>query len=345
MTRIKLRFIQAWVDREGRVHRYFRRPGYPRVRLPGLPGSTEFMEAYRAALNVPFIEIGAAKRSKPGSVSTAIAAYYGSPDFAVLAPGTKAARRGILERFRTKHGDKPIALLPQKFIVSMLGELPPHAARNWLKALRGLLQYSITLEMRADDPTQGIKLKTIKSDGHHTWDEAEVARYEAKHPIGSKARLALALGLYTAQRRGDVIKIDRQHVRDGILTVRQQKTGTLLSIPMHSELQIVIAATPSLHLLLTTKTGKAYGATDFSEQFRRWCDAAGLPKSCTFHGLRKTACRRLAEAGCTVHEIAAISGHLSLKEIERYTKAVDQLRLAQSAMQRTQQQPFTVKPI
>ena len=307
-----------------------------------MPGSAEFMAAYQAALATPHIEIGAATRSKPGSVSTAIAAYYGSPDFAVLAPGTKAMRRAILERFRNEHGDKPIALLPQKFIGLILAKMKPHAARNWLKALRALSQFAVFLEMRADDPTQGIKLKAIKSDGHHTWSEGEIAQYEAHHAIGTKARLALAL--YTAQRRGDVIRMGRQHLRDGVLSVRQEKTGTSLSIPVHSELQAILDATPSKHLtLLTIKTGKAYSGNDFSEQFRVWCDAAGLPKVCTFHGLRKAACRRLAEAGCTTHEIAAISGHLTLKEIERYTKAADQLRLAQSAMQRTGQQQTPVK--
>jgi len=69
--------------------------------------------------------------------------------------------------------------------------------------------------------------------------------------------------------------------------------------------------------------------------FAKACAKAGLSSDCTFHGLRKAACRRLAEAGCTVHEIAAISGHASLKEVERYTKAVDQTRLAQAAMART----------
>jgi integrase len=65
------------------------------------------------------------------------------------------------------------------------------------------------------------------------------------------------------------------------------------------------------------------------------CDRAGLSSACTFHGLRKAACRRLAEAGCTVHEIAAISGHASLAEIERYTRAADQERLARMAMDKT----------
>lgn len=83
---------------------------------------------------------------------------------------------------------------------------------------------------------------------------------------------------------------------------------------------------------LVNASGSAYTAAGFGNLFRGWCDQAGLPKACSAHGLRKAACRRLAEAGCTVHEIAAISGHLSLTELQRYTKAVDQRHLARAAM-------------
>src|SRR5262249_39814853 len=150
-------------------------------------------------------------------------------------------------------------------------------------------------------------------------------------------------GLYTAQRRGDVVRIGRQHFRDGVLTVRQQKTGAVLAIPVHRDLAAVIAATPAGHLtLLTTKSGKSYDANVFSAEFKKWCDAAGLPGHCTFHGLRKAACPRLADAGCTAHEIAAISGHKTLMEVERYTMAADQVRLARAAMERIANE--SVKP-
>ena len=98
-------------------------------------------------------------------------------------------------------------------------------------------------------------------------------------------------------------------------------------------MQAVLDATPSEHLtFLVTATGKPYGGNAFSEQFRKWCDAAGLPKRCKPHGLRKEACRRLAEAGCAEKQIMAISGHATSKELLRYTKAADQIRLAQAAM-------------
>jgi integrase len=332
MTALRLRYVQAWVDGEGRVHHYFRRAGFPRVRLPGLPGSAQFLAAYQAALDTPAFEIGS-KRSTPGSVSMAIAAFYGSTSFAALAPRTKQMRHAILERFRAEHGDKPIKDMPQKFLVALLAKKKPFAARNWLKTLRQLLQFAISIELRSDDPTQGIKLAKVKSDGHHTWDEDQIAAYEAFHPIGSKARLALALGIYTAQRRGDVIRMGRQHIRDGVLTVKQQKTGVELAIPVHPQLQAILDATPAAHLtLLTTKSGQPYAGNDFSEQFRAWCNAAGLPKVCKFHGLRKAALTRLADAGCSTHMIAAISGHLTLKEIQRYTNKADRARLAREAM-------------
>jgi len=179
-------------------------------------------------------------------------------------------------------------------------------------------------------------VKVPSSDGHHTWTEDEISQFEAVHLIGSKARLALALGLYTAQRRGDVVRMGRQHIRHGELMVRQGKTNAALVIPVLPELAAIINATPTGHLtLLVTKTGKSYGANDFSEQFRKWCDDASLPPECSFHGLRKAALTRLADAGCTAHQIAAISGHKTLKEIERYTKAADQRRLAREAMAKT----------
>jgi integrase len=343
MSRIQLRYVQQWVDTEGRVHRYFRRPGYPRVRLPGLPGSAEFMQAYQDALSSRPEPIGAA-RTKPGSLDAALVSYYESRSFKGLADNTRGMRRAILERWREQHGGKPITMLPPEYISRALSEMQPHVARNWLKTIRHFAQYCVAHGLMRADPTLGIKPRAPKSEGYHTWSEPEIAQFEAHYPIASKARLALALGLYTAQRRGDVVKLGRQHIRDGVLTLRQGKTGTPLSIPIHTELRAILDATSTADqlTLLVTNKGRPYGPNDFSEQFRKWCDDAGLPPECSFHGLRKAACTRLAEAGCTEHEIAAISGHKSIRLVEHYTRAVDQAKLARAAMERIGKK--TVKP-
>jgi integrase len=233
VTRIRLRYVQAWRDREGRAHHYFRRRGFPRVPLPGLPGSSQFMRAYQMAMEQAGPPIGMAKRSKPGSVSAAIAAYLGSNLHFVsrYEPSTRQMQRAILECFREQYGEWPIAKIPAEFIARLLAKKKPHAARNWRKTLTALCAFAKATGMIKMNPMAEVTLPEMKgSDGWHTWTADEVAKYETRHPIGSKARLAFALGAYTGQRRGDVIRMGRQHLtvteqgRRAIF-VRQQKTG------------------------------------------------------------------------------------------------------------------------
>jgi hypothetical protein len=102
------RYVNGFVDRHGRPRFYFRRRGFKKIPLPGLPWSPEFMAAYERALAAPKGGIGI-NRSKPGSVSAAIAGYFASAAFQSLAPASAKARRRILERFRCDHGDKRIS--------------------------------------------------------------------------------------------------------------------------------------------------------------------------------------------------------------------------------------------
>jgi integrase len=336
MTRIRLAFVHEYRDRHGKLRRYFRRPGFKQISLPGLPGSDDFMAAYQLALAGQPQQIGAS-RTKPGTVNAAIVGYYTSLAFRELAQGTQVMRRRILEHFRAEHGDKRIALLPQDFIKRTLGRMGPGAARNWLKALRSLLDFAVDEKFRADNPARGFKLGKAKTKHHRPWTDAEIEQYEHTHPIGSKARLAFALGLYTIQRAGDVTRMGRQHIRNGEIAVKQEKTGTQLALPIRPELQAILDATPSGHMtFLVTRSGRQYARVDFSMQFRAWCDDAGLPQDCVFHGLRATGCTKLADAGCSTHQIAAWSGHMSLREVERYTRSADQRRLARSAIGQTE---------
>jgi integrase len=337
MTRIRLSYVHEFLDRHGKVRRYFRRPGFKQVPLPGLPGSAEFMEAYAEAFGTAQrVEIGAS-RSKPGTIAALTAAYLASIAFGQLADETRRTRRNILERFRAEHGDKRVATLQRMHVERMVGTkaATPAAARNFLNTLRAMMQFAVEIGIRHDDPTLGVKRIKIRTEGYRTWSEEDIAAFEAAHPIGTRARLALALLLCTAQRRSDVVRIGRQHVRGGMIHVRQRKTGTTLAIPVHLELQRVLDATPGEHLtFLTTAAGKPFTPAGFTNWFRQMCNEAGLPTGTSAHGLRKAACRRLAEAGCSANEIAAISGHATLREIERYTKAADQARMARAAMGR-----------
>jgi integrase len=339
------RFVHAFVDRHGKARYYFRRAGFKKVPLPGLPRSTEFMDAYTAALAGQPLPIGQS-RVAAGSIRAVSASYYTSANFLEMKPRSQRVRRNIIERFCRETdregkplGDKSAATLRTEHIVTLMAAraAKPDSANGLRKALRALMQHAIALRLRADDPTQDIKaLKSKNRTGFHRWTDAEIEQFKARHPIGSKPRLAMALGLYFGQARQDVVAMGPQHVRDHVLHWTRLKTGTTtaleLFIPVHPDLREIIDATPSGHLtFLVTEFGKPFTEAGFGNWFREQCDTANL-HHCTFHGLRKAAASRLAEIGCTAHEIAAITGHASLKEIERYTRTADRRRLAASAI-------------
>jgi integrase len=333
--RLKLpQYVHAFTDRHGKARFYFRRSGFKRAALPGLPYSTEFMAAYETAMRGARVELGTS-RSRPGTVAAAVAGYFGSTAFETgLAESTRRTRRQILERLRAEHGEKGIATLGRIHVERMVNARPPGAALNFLVALRALMRHALLVGLRADDPTAGVRAPKFRSAGFYTWTEEDIAAFEAKHPIGSRARLALALLLYTAQRRADVVKMGRQHVRDGLIHVRQSKTGTTLAIPVHPELRAALAATPVDNLtFLTTRDGHPLHPDSFTHWFKRRCREAGLPARASVHGLRKAACRRLAELGCSANVIASISGHSTLREVSRYTAAADQVRLARQGIE------------
>jgi integrase len=297
------------------------------------------MDAYQAALaGAPAakIEIGVAN-TKPGSVAAAVALYFGSRDFGNLARATQRDRRQILERFREDYGDQSFASMNSRIVNRILATkaATPHAAKGFLKALRAVATVAKPAGLCEVDPTAGLRVKVPASEhGFKMWGEDDIAQFEAHYPIGTRERLAFALLLYTGQRRSDMIVMGRRHLKDGHLMVRQSKTKATLAIPIHRDLQAILAASDAHQMtFLTTSTGKPYEARAFSNWFGAKCREAGLPLGLSAHGLRKAMCRRLAEAGCTVHKIAAISGHVSLKGIERYTKGVDQRRLAGDAME------------
>jgi integrase len=333
MTKLPLRFVQAWVGKDGRAHYYFRRRGFKRRPLPGMPGTAEFNRAYESAMAESPQPIGAS-RSRPGTIAAAVAAYLDSQShFSSKAKGTQANYRSVLNRFRDKYGEERLDGMPSAFVAAVITPLPPQTARMWLKSLRAFCEFAVSQGLLKVDPMPGVRLPKLKeTGGHHTWTDEEITQFEAYHAIGTDARLALALGLYTVQRRADVVRMGRQHLRNGLLHVKQTKTGVELDLPVRPELAAILATSSGNLTFLTKKNGKPYSDSDLSMRFRVWCDEAGLPKRCVFHGLRKAGCRILAQAGCTPHEIKAWSGHETLKEVERYTKAVEQDRLARSGL-------------
>jgi hypothetical protein len=198
--RVRLKYVHHFIDdRYGKAkgRYYFRRRGFKQTPLPGLPGSAEFNEAYEEALagqSAPPLVIGT-KRIRAGSIGALAIAYFNSPSFQVLSSSTRNTYRAIIEAFIRQHEDKPLALLTRQHINAMLAHKvkSPAAANHWLRLVKTLMHFAQVEGMRSDDPTIGISYIKRRSSGFHTWTESEIAQFEAAHPIGTPARLALGL--------------------------------------------------------------------------------------------------------------------------------------------------------
>lgn len=332
MAKVDLPWLKIYPDRHGKLRCYYRRPGFQSTRLP-MPGEDGFLEAYELAGRQPR---SAGEKTYPaGSIWALIAAYYQSAGFKGLQPQTQYVYRNILDRFREAFGDLPARQLDKQNLLRILDKkaATPGAAANLLKRLRGVYAFGIERGLVSHDPTAGVRLKARKTGGFRPWTDADIDRFMAHWPDGSRAHLALMLLLYTGQRRSDVVRMGRQHVRGDFLWVKQKKTGTELEIPIHPALRAVLDELPKDNLtFLMTAYGKPFSEAGFTQWFVECAQEAGLPPRSGPHGLRKAAGRRLAEAGCSALEIAAITGHESLKEVERYTKSASQRRLAKNAI-------------
>jgi integrase/recombinase XerD len=313
MVRIKLKYLTSDVDRHGNVRWYVRLAGRPKIRIRGLPGSSEFMTAYQAAVSeIPNNNASIKYRSpKSGSFGYTCLAYYASTTFKALDGSTQNWRRKYLDAICEMEGDKPIAEMQPKHVRRLRDELrdKPGASRTRIKALRALFAWALENGLVSQNPTLGVKFNKYKPREHHTWTVEEVEKFEDRHPIGTKPRLAMALMLYTACRREDVVRLGPQHIRSGRIQFRQAKNEHRnpvdIDIPPYPELAEIIAATPPQHMtFLTTEYGKPFSPNGFGNKFRDWCNQAGLAH-CSAHGLRKAMATRLAERGATPHEIIA----------------------------------------
>jgi integrase/recombinase XerD len=359
MADIKLNFVNSYRDpRNDKMRHQFRRKGCRKITLKGRPGSVEFMAHYAELLaqsEDAAAQAGASK-IKAGTIDALIVRYLQSDAFKRLAKATQDTRRPILDNFRqcvtpggNRYGENRLATIQRKNITDVIAGKPPSSQKGWLKTLRHLIAFAIEQGECKTDPTVGIKTtRPAKSSGHMTWGDTQIEQYRKRHAIGTMARLALELMLNIAARRHDAPLIGRQHLRNGCLSWRPSKTsqttGKLLTIRILPELQAALDAMPpndALTFLLTEHGRPFKSAAAFGNKFADWCRAAGLkPVLCDdgktrnyrAHGLRKAACKQLAHAGCTAPEIMAVSGHVTLSEVQVYLNEVEQDRLAEAAM-------------
>jgi integrase/recombinase XerD len=346
---IRLKFLVQDTDRHGNVRSYVRMPGKRKIRIRERAGSPEFLAAYNEAAASGTNGPPQNEAAKRGSFRHLCQLYMSADnhDWMRLDPATRNWQRHALDYICEKHADKPVAMMTSKHVKRLRDELRhiPSASLKLLKALRALFAWANEAKETSNNPAMGVKAMKFVTKGHHSWTLEEVEQFENRHPIGTKARLAMALLLYTSWRREDAVRLGPQHIvemtkPDGTpekrIRYRQAKNEARnpvdMDVPLHPDLEEVIMATPSGHLtFLVTAYGKPFTPAGFGGWFRDQCDQANL-RHCSAHGLRKATAARLAERGASAHEIMAWTGLRTLTEAERYTRAARQAKLADAAL-------------
>ena len=341
-------YVQSLIDRHGHERLYYRRKGYKRATLRGPVGSAEFIADYDAATAQPSPPWTGPSRPQHGTWRWLCCAYFASTNHTGLDERTQRVRKRTLELTwdeisqnsnEVTYAECPADRLNARLIRVLRDRKSevPEAANARLKAIRAVFTWACEADHVDTNPAREVKfLKSKRQGGFKAWNDAEIAQFEARHPIGTKARLALVLLLYTGQRRSDIVVFGRQHLKAGWLHFVQHKnrnrSPVTLQLPILPELQSVLDQSPTGDMtFLVTEFSKPFTNNGFGNWFGDRCREAGLYER-SAHGLRKAAARRLAEWGATTEQIKAWCGWKTAKEADRYLREVNQRKLAGSVV-------------
>lgn len=358
---IDLPYVHEDLDRHGNVRIYFwRGKGHRKVRIREQPGTKAFRDAYDAATaldtakDAPPPEAGegqgAPSLPKPGTFRWLCARYMAEcTDYLQNEPSTRRVRKQILEHMwdepvkpgqRQRFADMPIERLDLNavFVLRDRKLALPEAANGRVKALRQVLKWALQprIGLVKANHARDVPYFKGRGDGFHTWTIDEVRRFAKRHPLGTKAHLALGLLLFTGVRRSDVVTLGRQMRRaNGWLAFTEKKGAgrqpKRRELPVLPVLDRIIAASDLGNMtFLVTEFDRPFSGEGFGNWFRERCIEAGVPGRA--HGLRKAGATISAENGASEHMLMAIFGWDSPKQAALYTKKARRRKLAAAGM-------------
>jgi integrase len=336
------KYVTPVIDRHGKERFRFRHGGMDFYIAP--PGTKEHKETYERALQG--FAPAKASTAKPRTVEDLIQRFYRSARFTKGGEKWQATVRSVLEPFREEFRDDKIADFDFEHIEIILGRVVTQqvqengrkrggtfAALRLYEQLKRLFAYAVRLKWIVSNPVSEAELPAkhvVK--GFHSWTEAEIAKFQQRHPVGSKARLAFEIALWTGLRRADVARLGPRHIVDGRVVTTASKTMKAVNVIAATPLFEAIAATPTGdETFLVTEHGKPFSTAGLGNWFRDRCDEAGLPH-CTMHGLRKALTRRAANLRLSQQQLKAIGQWSSDKEVKIYADDADKIELADSAI-------------
>ena len=337
--------LQRHRTRHKKIVWYVRVDKGPRRRLKSEPGTPAFREEYEQVYAVLL------KGDKPKSATTATGSkgtlkwlweqYCKSSSWTALELSTRRQRENIMKRVLKNGSHAPIEKITRSQIIDGREERKetPSAAKNYIATLRSLFDWAVDAEHMKSNPCDGVKrIKAPKSNGFPEWDDGDVAKFVARWPLGTRQYLALAVHLNTGLRRGDAVRLGKQHFKKTVIYIKSaEKNGAELTIPIHPDLIEAIKACPPTGLhILETSMGKPWVKESYGNTFLEWTKAAGIYEEGTnrtknSHGIRKLAATRVAEAGASEHELMALFGWTDPKMARHYTKSANAKKLAERA--------------
>lgn len=331
MARPRKPHLHKEENRHGTTVWYVRIGKGPRVRVHGTFGTDEFEASYEDAIaGKPKTRLGGAAK---GTLQWLADLYRQSSAWSDLSAATRRQRENILKQVLLVAGDLPVSSISARVIRRGVDKraATPGQARHFVDTMRGLFRWAVKAELAKIDPTQGHAVPKPKTKGFPVWTEGDLEKFEKRWPIGTRERVMFDVYLYTGLRRGDAARLGKQHIRNGVITIDTEKTGTRVTIPVLPELAASIAAGPVGELsIIATKRRTPMRKESLGTLFKEACKAAGIDKSA--HGIRKAAATRAANNGATVATLEAIFGWEGGQMAALYTRAADRKALAAAHM-------------
>jgi integrase len=333
---------------DGRVRLLYRVPGRKIKTLATPYGTEAFWKSYSAAVTANGEENAAPGKTADGTMRAFVEAYYKlASDYVGGDKLTQSDKKGVLESILAEplsdDDATPLEHCPVEFVTSaMVAKLRdrkskfPNAANKRLRYLNMLFGWGVETERAKINPAEKVKKLKVPKKGFHRWTPAEVRQYEARHPVGTKPRLALALLCFTGLRVSDLRQAGEKHVKEEWLTLTQHKNRgkapKLIIVPILPELRSVINESPvGKETFLETDYGKQFSVKGMSNKVSDWCREAGLPQ-CSAHGVRKAGATVAAENGASEAQLMAIFGWEDAKEAVLYTREMLRKKMAGEAM-------------
>lgn len=326
MPRPRPTHLHKETTRHGKTVWYVRVGEGKRTRIRAAYGSPEFAAEVRAAIDGTMPD---PKRPKTNTLAWLVARYRETTHWTDLSIATRRQRENILKHVLSSGGMSDIADITTKTIVSSRDRRKdtPAQARHFVDTMRGLFKFAVEAGHAASDPTQGVIAKKPKTKGFPVWTDEDIQKFETRWPRGTRERVMFDVFLYTGLRRGDAAKLGKQHVRDGVIAIDTEKTGTRVTIPLLPELVETLKAGPVGDLaFIATVKGAPFAKESLGTVFKEACKAAGVNKSA--HGIRKAAATHAANNGATVAQLEAIFGWEGGQMASLYTRSANRLALA-----------------